>query len=77
MTRTENSRSLNQRLLCAAAPGREMRGGKREKRGNEKSGREKKESESGDFFLLPVLCVSRLTILYLYSLVIILYYFSI
>lgn len=50
MIRTETSRSLNQKLLCAAAPGREMKRGKgRGKRGR-KSGREKKESESGDFF---------------------------
>jgi hypothetical protein len=49
MTRIENSRSLNQKLLCAAAPGRDERG-KREEEGKEKSGREKKESESGDFF---------------------------
>lgn len=58
MTRTETSRSLNQKLLCAAAPGRDEEG--KEKREEGKSGREKKESESGDFFFSRFLCVSDL-----------------
>jgi hypothetical protein len=53
MTRTESSRS-DQKVLCATAPW-ERDGEGKEKRRGRKSGREKKESESGDF--LPVLCV--------------------
>jgi hypothetical protein len=48
MTRTENSRSLNQKLLCAAAPGRDERG-KREEEGKEKVGEKKKKAKVGTF----------------------------
>lgn len=51
MTRTENSRSLNQKFLCAA-PKRDEEGRKNEGRGE--SGREKKESESGDIFFRDI-----------------------